>query len=197
MRTKTIFVMAVFLLMATALQGCTSGGNKMSENQIVVFETNRGNIELEIFNSTSPITGNNFLKLVGEGFYDGTKFHRVIGNFMIQGGDPYSKDDNKQHLWGTGGSKDTIKDEFIEGHSNVKGTIAMANSGPNSGSSQFFINLVNNTYLDWNKPPTQSKHPVFGEVVSGMDIVETIGKVKVDGSDKPVEAVVIEKAYVK
>ncbi len=116
---------------------------------------------------------------------------------MIQGGDPLSKDVSKKAMWGTSGPGYAIEDEFVEGSTNLRGTIAMANSRPNSGGSQFFINLQDNTYLDWNKPPMQSKHPVFGKVVSGMDVVVKIGAVETDGGDKPLEDVIIEKVRVE
>lgn len=166
-------------------------------SKIVVFETTLGNIQIELFLDESPITAGNFKKLVEEGFYDRIKFHRVIDGFMIQGGDPYSKEDTQMARWGTGGSDTVIEDEFIEGLSNVRGTLAMANSGPNSGSSQFFINVADNTNLDWDKMPASSKHPVFGKVVEGMDVVDAISKVKTTGRpyDRPETSVVIEKAY--
>lgn len=167
-------------------------------NSIAVLETNYGVIKIELFEEQSPVTAGNFRKLVEEGFYDGTRFHRVIDNFMIQGGDPLSKDDSKKNLWGTGDPGYAIEDEFIYGLSNLKGTISMANSGPNTGGSQFFINLVDNTYLDWDKAPQTSKHPVFGEVVEGFDVVEKIGKVSVEArSNRPTSDVVIEKAYIE
>lgn len=170
----------------------------MTTNPIVVFTTNFGDIELELFEEKSPITAGNFKKLVEEGYYDGVKFHRVIANFMIQAGDPLSKDDANKQRWGTGGPGYAIEDEFIEGLSNVRGTIAMANAGPNTGGSQFFINLVDNVNLDWDKQPAQSKHPVFGKVMSGMDVVDEIGGVATQGiGNTPVKDVVIEKAIIK
>jgi len=170
--------------------------NKMESN-VVVMETNMGNIEIELFLNESPITAGNFKQLVESGFYDGIKFHRVIPDFMIQGGDPLSKNDSMISRWGTGGSNKTIKDEFIEGLSNVRGTISMANSGPNTGSSQFFINTKDNTFLDWDKAPAQSKHPVFGKVIAGMDVVDNISMVKRNAQDRPLKPVVIIKAYMK
>ena len=134
--------------------------------------------------------------LVENGFYNGIKFHRVIDGFMIQGGDPLSKNDSLMNRWGTGGSE-PIEDEFIKGLSNVRGTLSMANAGPNSGSSQFFINTQDNIQLDWDKAPMQSKHPVFGKVIEGMDIVDKISKVKTNAMDRPIEHIVIEKAYMK
>ncbi len=165
-------------------------------NSIVVFETNLGNFEIELFEDKSPITTENFKNLVNKGFYDGTRFHRIIGDFMIQGGDPLSKNISLKNKWGTGGSK-PIQDEFVRGLSNLRGTIAMANSGPNSGSSQFFINLVDNTYLDWDKKPMSSKHPVFGRIISEMEVVDKIGRVKTNSRDIPLEDVIINRAYIK
>jgi len=156
----------------------------------VLLETNKGDVTLLLYGDM-PITTGNFVKLVNDGVYDGVIFHRVIADFMVQGGDPT----------GTGrgdGSIATIKDEFVDGHSNVRGTISMANlaNTPNSGSSQFFINLVDNSRLDFDKAPMTSKHPVFGEVVDGMDVVDGIAVVGVNSNAKPLEDVVILKAKV-
>jgi peptidylprolyl isomerase len=152
----------------------------------VLLQTTEGDIIIELY-SDMPITSENFKKLVEQGFYDGTIFHRVIKDFMIQGGDPTGT--------GTGGPGYNIQDEFVKGNSNLKGTIAMANTGsPNSGGSQFFINLVDNTYLDWDKSPYTSKHPVFGKVVQGIEIVEKIGKLETDKNNRPIKEVKIIKA---
>ncbi|EQD79788.1 peptidylprolyl isomerase [mine drainage metagenome] len=140
-----------------------------------------GNIEIELFEKDMPMTTGNFRKLVEKGFYKGVIFHRVIKNFMIQGGDPTGS--------GMGGPGYSIKDEFSSSNRNDRGTISMANAGPNTGGSQFFINLVNNNYLD-------KKHPVFGKVVKGMDIVDKIGSSKTDANDGPVNKVVISKATI-
>ena len=145
----------------------------------VLLKTNMGDIKIKLY-SDMGITAGNFEKLVNDGFYDNVIFHRVIDGFMIQGGDPTGT--------GMGGPGYAIKDEF-KGHKNNRGTMAMANSGPNTGGSQFFINLVNNNFLD-------SKHPVFGEVVSGMEVVDKIGKVKTDSSDRPREDVIILEAKI-
>jgi peptidylprolyl isomerase len=144
----------------------------------VVFHTTMGDVTLELFEDM-PITAGNFAKLVEKGFYDGVIFHRVIPDFMIQGGDPTGT--------GMGGPGYEIPDEFTKHNRNDKGTISMANAGPNTGGSQFFINLVNNNYLD-------KMHPVFGKVVEGMDVIEAIGKVKTDRQDKPKTEVKIVKA---
>ncbi len=148
----------------------------------VILDTTLGEIEIELFDSDMPVTTGNFKKLVEKGFYNNTIFHRVIPDFMIQGGDPKGT--------GMGGPGYTIKDEFTKNNKNNRGTIAMANAGPNTGGSQFFINVVNNNYLD-------KMHPVFGKVVRGMDVADKISKAKRDRNDKPLEKVAIKKAYVK
>ncbi|HHV23752.1 MAG TPA: peptidylprolyl isomerase [Methanosarcina sp.] len=144
----------------------------------VIFHTNMGDITIELFEDM-PITAGNFAKLVEKGFYDEIIFHRVIANFMIQGGDPTGT--------GMGGPGYEIPDEFTKNNRNDRGTLSMANAGPNTGGSQFFINLVNNNYLD-------RMHPVFGKVVDGMDVVDAIGKVKTDRQDRPKKEVKIIKA---
>jgi peptidylprolyl isomerase len=154
----------------------------------VKLETNHGDIVIALYDDM-PVTAGNFKKLVGEGFYDGVIFHRIISGFMIQGGDPTGT--------GMGGPGYKIDDEFVAGHSNVRGTLSMANSGPNSGGSQFFINLADNSPLDFDdmRQPN-SKHPVFGEVVEGMDVVDKIAGVPTGFGDKPSEEVKILKASV-
>ena len=146
----------------------------------VQLKTNMGEITLELY-PDMPITAGNFQKLVEKGFYDGTIFHRVIDGFMIQGGDPTGT--------GRGGPGYAIKDEFTPKNKNDRGTISMANAGPNTGGSQFFINLVDNNYLD-------KAHPVFGKVVEGMDVVNAIGKVRTGPMDRPAKEVKIESAKV-
>ena len=154
----------------------------------VKLETTMGDIVIKLYDDM-PITAGNFEKLVSEGFYDGIIFHRVIAGFMIQGGCPNGT--------GTGGPGYTIDDEFVPGHSNQRGTISMANTGqPNSGGSQFFINLVDNSYLDWDNRSTPYKHPVFGEVIDGMNVVDKIAAVKTDYSDRPMTEVKIIKASI-
>lgn len=169
-----------------------------NNNPVAVLETSMGTIEIELFEDTMPITAGNFVKLIGEGYYDGIKFHRVIDGFMIQGGDPITKTDQVLR-YGTGGPGYAIPDEHIAGKylTNVRGTISMANSGPNSGGSQFFINLVDNTNLDFDKPPLTSKHPVFGRVVSGMEVVDAIGQVETNVNNLPLEEIVIQKATIR
>jgi cyclophilin family peptidyl-prolyl cis-trans isomerase len=154
-------------------------------NPTALLETSLGNIKVELFTDQMPITANNFIKLAESGFYDGLHFHRVIPKFMVQFGCPNSKDP-KSPLAGTGDGPDgPIKDEFTAKISNEPGTLSMANTGePNSGSSQFFINTVHNSFLDWFTPG-QSRHPVFGKVIEGMDVVKKIETTPTDGDDRP------------
>ena len=151
--------------------------DNVSDELIVILETSMGNITIQL-REDMPITVGNFKNLLQQGVYDNTIFHRVIDGFMIQGGDPT----------GTGYGDPSIpyiQDEFTDDNRNDRGTIAMANTGfSNSGSSQFFINLVNNNYLD-------EAHPVFGKVIDGMDVVDAIAKVATDTGDKPIVDVTI------
>ena len=166
------------------------------KNPITVLKTVKGDIEIELFMDRTPVTAGNFVKLAKSEFYNGTKFHRVIKGFMIQGGDPNSKGADTSK-YGFGGAGYTIQDEFVAGLSNVRGTIAMANTGqPNSGGSQFFINLVDNTGLDFDKPPFTSSHPVFGKVIKGMDVVDAIAGVQTGANNIPVVPVVIERIII-
>ena len=157
-------------------------------NRIAEFKTNKGSFKIELFEDKVPKTTQNFIDLANKSFFDGLVFHRVISGFMIQGGCPNGT--------GAGGPGYEIEDEFHKDCTNVRGTISMANSGPNTGGSQWFINIVDNTYLDFDKPPGSSKHPVFGKVIEGMDIVDIISNTKADGRDKPLEDVVINKVTI-
>ena len=152
----------------------------------------------EIFSDKMPVTAQNFIDLAEAGFYDGLHFHRVIANFMIQFGCPHSKDPSSNRA-GTGGPPHgTIQDEHPDDAklSNEPGTLSMANTGaPNSGGSQFFINTVHNDYLDWFTPGP-SKHPVFGKIVEGMDVVERIGSTETI-SDRPVEPIQVTKITIE
>jgi cyclophilin family peptidyl-prolyl cis-trans isomerase len=159
-------------------------------NRIAVFETNQGTFKIELYEDKAPITAGNFIKLAQTGFYDGTRFHRVIANFMIQGGDPLSKDLKNIDRWGTGGPGYMIKDEFGAGLRNIQGTISMANSGPNTGGSQFFINVAPNIFLD-------GKHAVFGKVIEGYDIVQKISGLETNEDDQPTPEVVIKKITIE
>ena len=147
----------------------------------IKLETNKGDIDIELYDEM-PVTAGNFKSLVEKGTYDGVIFHRVIDGFMIQGGDPSGTGMGDPNI-------PNIQDEFTNSEldKNNRGTISMANAGPNTGSSQFFINLEDNNFLD-------GKHPVFGRVVNKMDVVDVIAKVQTREQDKPVEDVVIKKA---
>jgi cyclophilin family peptidyl-prolyl cis-trans isomerase len=146
-------------------------------NPIATFETSLGSFKAEIYLEQMPITAKNFISLANSGFYNGLHFHRIIPNFMVQFGCPYSKDANSPRA-GTGGPPHgNIQDEFLPNakFSNEPGTLSMANTGaPNSGGSQFFINTVHNAYLDWFDTRTPSKHPVFGKITEGLDVVKKI-----------------------
>lgn len=155
-----------------------------SHNRYAKFVTNKGAFICELYENETPITTENFIKLTNQGFYNGTKFHRVIDGFMIQGGDPLSKDDDPSND-GTGGPGYTIPDEIRE---NLKfdkpGILAMANRGPNTGGSQFFITVAETPWLN-------GKHTIFGRVVSGMDVVIAISKVETDENDRPIDDVIL------
>ncbi len=188
MKPKALTIAITLLaILALALIGAKMTGNTIkSEGERVLLKTTEGNIVIELYDNM-PITTGNFKKLVSEGFYNGVTFHRIIADFMIQSGDPTGTE--------TGGPGYTIQDEFVEGSSNLRGTISMANTGrPNSGSSQFFINVIDNTFLDWDKPPATSKHPAFGKVVEGMDVVDKISKIQTDARERPLKEVKIIEA---
>lgn len=166
-------------------------------NPTATFETSLGNFTVELFSDRMPQTAGNFVKLASSGFYDGLHFHRVIKNFMIQFGCPYSKDPASTRA-GTGGPPHgNIPDEFTAQISNEPMTLSMANTGrPNSGGSQFFINTVHNAFLDWFSPG-QSRHPVFGKVISGQDVVTKIGTTPTDRGDRPTTPVQVIKVTVQ
>ena len=148
-------------------------------DKTAIFKTNKGNFKIELYSDKAPVTTENFIKLVKDGFYNGLVFHRVIDNFMIQGGCPEGS--------GRGGPGYTIKDEFHpELKHNSPGILSMANAGPNTGGSQFFITVASTPWLD-------NHHSIFGKVIEGMDVVNKISKVNTDRNDRPIEDVVIEK----
>jgi peptidylprolyl isomerase len=177
-----LIIAAIFLVYKNTMEENTQD-NTITEDKQVKLTTSKGEIIIELYSKDMPITAGNFEKLVGEEFYDGTIFHRVIDEFMIQGGDPQGT--------GMGGPGYEIKDEFTQTSldQNMRGTISMANAGPNTGGSQFFINLVDNNFLD-------GKHPVFGKVTEGIDIVDAIAKVEKNAQDKPLEEIRIIKAEI-
>ena len=153
------------------------------KHQYVRIKTDMGDCVIMLYNET-PLHRDNFIKLTKNKTYDGTLFHRIIKSFMIQGGDPLTKDDNQAAMWGTGGPGYKFEDEIGPDNNNEEGTISMANSGPNTNGSQFFINVNNNNFLD-------TKHTVFGKVTEGMDVVTAIEMTPTTPSDRPLEPVVI------
>ena len=175
---------------ATSPTATTTAQSKIEEpinNKKIMhatLHTNKGDITIEFFDTDAPNTVANFVKLAGAGFYNGTKFHRVIKGFMVQGGDPLSKDDSKAAQWGTGGPGYQFADEIRANNKNNIGTISMANAGANTNGSQFFINTANNNFLD-------TKHTTFGKVTVGLDVVSAIENTPTGANDRPVEAMVI------
>ena len=168
-------------------------------NPIATFETTLGTFTAELFTDVMPVTAGNFVKLAKDGFYDGLHFHRVIKGFMLQFGCPHSADPNAPHA-GTGGPPHgNIPDEHPRDLelSNEPGTLSMANTGrPNSGGSQFFINTVHNSYLDYFTPGA-SKHPVFGKVTSGMEIITAIETTATNHRDSPLEPVQVTSVTIQ
>lgn len=225
---RAVFLAAV-LLLGLPLAGCVSDEGESPTNSTTedlgpddrwtaILETNMGTIEIEVFADLTPHTAQNFGELIEDGYYDGVWFHRIIDGFMIQGGDPQTKDTSKRDRWGTGGPGYTIRDEFrcqdgtlvtrhpggyqfpadqcddhgglAVGHAGA-GYLSMANTGrPNTGGSQFFITLDEQPRLD-------GYHPVFGRVTEGLDTVREIGKVPTNAQDQPTEPVFIEEASIR
>ena len=176
---KISYVALGIIILLAILYLRPEGVKTMGKNRIAVFDTNMGEFKIELFEDKAPVTAKNFIDLVDKGFYNGLIFHRVIDGFMIQGGCP--KGD------GTGGPGYTIKDEF---HPALKhdseGILSMANAGPGTGGSQFFITLVPTPWLD-------NKHSVFGKVIEGIEVVKQIGRVETDAEDKPLEDIKVNK----
>jgi cyclophilin family peptidyl-prolyl cis-trans isomerase len=170
--------------------GATGSSTAVTGTVNVTLKTTKGDIVLALDGTHAPIATANFVKLAKDGFYDGVKFHRVIKGFMDQAGDPLTKDDSKKSQWGTGGPGYTIQDEFQNGLKNEKGTIAMANTGqPNSSGSQFFINAVDNAFLDGG-------YTVFGKVTSGIEVVDAINNTPTAAGDVPTTPITITKVTV-
>ena len=186
---KTIYLIIGILVLGVGVMAFSGGitgltGKTVDDNMAKIkLETNKGDILIELYGEM-PLTASNFKSLVEKGTYNGVIFHRIIDGFMIQGGDPTGTGRGDPNI-------PNIKDEFTNTDldKNDRGTISMANAGPNTGSSQFFINLVNNNFLD-------GKHPVFGKVVEGMEVVDSMAKVPTGTGDRPVEEVKIIKATV-
>ena len=165
----------------------TENDNNQETNMNATIKTSLGEIKIELYSDRVPQTAGNFAKLAEEKFYDGIKFHRIISGFMIQGGDPLTKDDSQKNLWGTGGPGYKFNDEPFEGDYS-RGTIAMANSGPNTNGSQFFI-----MHQDYPLPP---QYVIFGKVLEGMEVVDAIAALETDAGDRPLNPPVIESVTV-
>ena len=185
-------LMGGLMVLSTDSASCKSSAalqRERLEEPIATLETSMGVIKLKLFALKTPQTVGNFIKLANEGFYNGTTFHRVIPDFVIQGGDPNTKDDDPDND-GMGGPGYTFSDEFIpELSHNKEGILSMANSGPDTNGSQFFITLKPLQYLD-------NRHTVFGEVIEGMDVVKKISLVDRDERDRPVTNVVVNKVTI-
>lgn len=207
---KNIFYFVCFILLfgvgcgstsATQLSSYASLTNDTSSTMSVITQTSetlkkariitsKGTILVELFSDKSPQTVENFINLAKSNFYDGTRFHRVISNFMIQGGDPISRDVTQKLRWGTGGPGYTFKDEFND-IKLVRGSFAMANAGPNTNGSQFFIVTAKET------PWLDGKHTNFGKIIDGMDVVDSIEKTPTDDSDHPIDDVIIKSIIIE
>ncbi len=164
----------------------TSDNKKIMQ---ATLHTTKGDITIEFDATNAPTASANFIKLAQSGYYDGTKFHRVIKGFMDQGGDPLTKSDATMAQWGTGGPGYSFPDENLNAKNNV-GVVSMANSGPNTNGSQFFINAADNNFLD-------GKYTVFGKVTAGLDVVMAINNTQTGPSDRPVEPIVINSITLK
>ena len=179
-----VILIAVGFILFNPFNSNSNSSDNMSDRQIAVIETNFGNIVIQLFPDVAPGHVENFVKLAQDGFYDGTTFHRVIPDFMIQGGDPNSKDEDRSND-GQGGPGFTINAEFSD-VPHKRGILSMARAqDPNSAGSQFFIVVADSNFLD-------GQYTVFGEVIEGMDVADKIVNVKRDGNDNPLEKVTMK-----
>lgn len=158
-------------------------------NRTAVIETNKGTIKFELLEEDAPKTTENFRLLAEKGYYDGVIFHRVIPNFMIQGGDPLGEGYGGESAWGGKFNDEILRTSSLYQGSYDKGTVAMANSGPNTNGSQFFI-----MHVDYPLPPSYTK---FGRVIEGQEVVDTIAAVQTNQKDKPLEPVTMERVYIE
>lgn len=187
---KNLLILSVLMLLL-----CTAGFSQKEKpatvkEDVAVIQTDFGEIVFRFYPDVAPKTVENFKKLVQKGFYDGITFHRVIPGFVIQGGDPNSKDDDRSND-GLGGPGYTIKAEFTAKKKHVRGTVAMARAqDPDSAGSQFYICLAPQPRLD-------GKYTIFGQVVSGMEVVDKIASVKCDAKDNPIKKVVMKKVLIE
>lgn len=176
----------LIILLTAVMVGAIGGYGAAEGETMVVLETNQGSIEIKLYTDIAPKTCENFIGLIEKGYYEGIIFHRVIKSFMIQGGDPTGTGRGGSSLWGT-----HFEDELSpEAKFDKPGLLAMANSGPNTNGSQFFITTVKTPWLNM-------KHTIFGEVVSGYEVVQSIENTAVGPGDKPLDEQKIIKAYVK
>jgi len=158
-------------------------------NRTAVLETNKGTIKFELLESDAPKTTENFRLLADKNYYDGVIFHRVIPNFMIQGGDPLGEGYGGESAWGGKFDDEIDRGSMLYAGPYEKGTVAMANSGPNTNGSQFFI-----MHVDYPLPPSYTK---FGKVTEGQDVVDSIARVSRNQNDKPLDQVVMNKVYIE
>lgn len=186
MTRKFLLCFYFLLCIALCINVYAQQGVEEMSNPVIIFETSQGNIELKLFTEIAPKACENMLVLVQKGYYDGTVFHRVIKNFMIQGGDPTRTGSGGESLWGF-----PFQDEVVPSvQFDHKGILAMANAGPNTNGSQFFITTAATPWLNM-------KHTIFGEVINGYDVVEKIENVETGLQDRPIEDQQIIKAYIK
>ncbi len=180
---QTLIVILISIIVVLSITGCSKQPEELPMNRHAIFTTTMGTVDVELFEDKAPNTTKNFINLVQKGYYNNITFHRVIPNFMVQTGDPRGD--------GTGGPGYTIKDEFGPGlKHNKPGMLSMANAGPNTGGSQFFITTVPTPWLD-------GKHAIFGQVVKGQDVVDKISMTARDRNDKPTTPVRIEKIVIQ
>ena len=191
---KKITPVLLTLLMTASLTACNTNTNN-GPNPVAVIETTMGTIEAEIFANEIPELSKNFIELAKQGKYDNVPFHRVIKNFMIQTGDFTNKNGTGGHSY-KGAGVDLPGEFDAAVSSNVRGTLSMANRGPNTNGSQFFINLVDNSFLNHDVEPTSSQHPVFAKVISGMDVVDAIANVET-ANDLPNEEILMTKVSIR
>jgi len=187
MKKLILGIMILLLFISSNIFSQKKGTTKMTDSTTVaVIKTNMGNIELELFAKETTKTVENFVGLANKGYYKGIIFHRVIDNFMIQGGDPTGTGSGGKSLWGKSFNDEIIPQLVFD----KEGLLAMANSGPNTNGSQFFITLAPTTWLNGH-------HTIFGKVIKGMDVVKAIGKVAKNKSDLPLKDVVMESVTIE
>lgn len=193
--TKTTFtiggLLGLLLIIGLIMGlGSSSSDTLLMKTHTATLHTSQGDITLELYGNAAPKTVENFISLAQDGFYDGVQFHRIIDGFMIQSGDPKSKEESLRMEWGTGGPGYQFEDEIHDRNNNVTGTIAMANAGPDTNGSQFFINVADNNFLD-------DRHTMFGKVTEGMDVVMDIAQAETLPNDQPIENMSIDRITIE